>query len=67
MTQTLPQHQKRPARSHITDRRLGAAKRGQLRNNKYEDQKVQEQEREDKAQEKNKTMKKKVKEVDKIY
>ena len=67
MTQALPQHQERPARSQITDRRLGAAKRGQLRNNKYEDQKVQEQKREDKAQEKNKTMKKKVKEVDKIY
>ena len=46
ITTTLKE--KTTTRSQITERRLGAAKRGQLKKNKYEDQQVQEQEGEDK-------------------
>ena len=44
---TIPK-EKAITRSQITERRLGAARRGQLKINKYENQKVQEQEEEDK-------------------
>ena len=45
---TTTSKEKTTTRSQITERRMAVAKRGQLKNNKYEDQKVQEQEREDK-------------------
>ena len=45
---TTTPKKKATTRSQVTERRLGAAKRGQLKNNKYEDQKVQEQEGEEK-------------------
>ena len=46
ITTTLKE--KTTTRSQITERRLGTAKRGQLKKNKYEDQQVQEQGGEDK-------------------
>ena len=45
---TTTPKKKATTRSQVTERRLGAAKREQLKNNKYEDQKVQEQEGEEK-------------------
>ena len=45
---TTAPKEKATTRSQITERRLGATKQGQLKNNKYEDQKAQEQQGEGK-------------------